>query len=397
MRITEIRLRRLSGVLPTQSALWEERLVRPIDIYPEYRERNDFEGGVQTADGFAITAHFLEIHTAEGVTGLAGPVPETVAFIIAKHLRPLLIGQDAVAGERLWDQMHRFLVHGRQGDAMLAISAVDCALWDLRGKWLGQPVHRLLGGPTQNRIPAYASMLGFAVLDPGRVRARAQEYKDMGYRAQKWFFRHGPMSGPDGLAKNVELVRTLREAVGDDYDLMFDCWQAMDVGYVVDLASRIEEFRPRWLEECVMPDRIDSYARLRERIRIPLAGAEHEYTRWGFRRFIDSGALDVIQPDIYWCGGLSETLKIAAYATAHDLIVIPHGHSSVATAQFSAVQSPIHTPYQEYLVKWNAVHQHFLADPPQVIDGMIEVPTTPGMGAAIDPGKIEAEAVVFAD
>lgn len=146
-----------------------------------------------------------------------------------------------------------------------------------------------------------------------------------------------------------------------------------------------------------MPDRIDSYARLRERIRIPLAGAEHEYTRWGFRRFIDSGALDVIQPDIYWCGGLSETLKIAAYATAHDLIVIPHGHSSVATAQFSAVQSPIHTPYQEYLVKWNAVHQHFLADPLQVIDGMIEVPTTPGMGAAIDPGKIEAEAVVFAD
>ena len=397
MRITELRLRRLSGVLPTQGALWEERLVRPIDIYPEYRDCNDFEGGVQTADGFAIVTHFLEIHTDEGVIGLAGPIPETVAFIIAKHLRPLLIGQDAVAGERLWDQMHRFLVHGRQGDAMLAISAVDCALWDLRGKWLGQPVHRLLGGPTQSRIPAYASMLGFAVLDPGKVRARAQEFKDMGYRAQKWFFRHGPMSGPDGLAKNVELVRTLREAVGEDYDLMFDCWQAMDVGYVVDLASRIEDFRPRWLEECVMPDRIDSYARLRERIRIPLAGAEHEYTRWGFRRFIDSGALDVIQPDIYWCGGLSETLKIAAYATAHDLIVIPHGHSSVATAQFSAAQSPIHTPYQEYLVKWNAVHQHFLADPLQVVDGMIEVPTTPGMGAAIDPGRIEAETLVFAD
>jgi L-alanine-DL-glutamate epimerase-like enolase superfamily enzyme len=397
MRITEIRLRRLNGLLPTDGALWEERLARPVDIYPEYRSRDDFEGGVQTADGFEIIAHFLEIHTDEGVTGLAGPVPETVAFIIAKHLRPLLVGQDAIAGERLWDQMHRFMVHGRQGDAMLAISAVDCALWDLRGKWLGQPVHRLLGGPTQSQIPAYASMLGFAVLDAGRVRARAQEYKAQGYRAQKWFFRHGPMSGAEGLAKNVELVRTLREAVGEDYDLMFDCWQAMDVGYVVDLAERVEAFRPRWLEECVMPDRIDSYRRLRERIRIPLAGAEHEYTRWGFRRFIESGALDVIQPDIYWCGGLSETLKIAAYATAHDLIVIPHGHSSVATAQFSAVQSPIHTPYQEYLVKWNAVHQHFLADPLQVVGGMIEVPTTPGMGAAIDPGKIVAETVVFAD
>jgi L-alanine-DL-glutamate epimerase-like enolase superfamily enzyme len=293
--------------------------------------------------------------------------------------------------------MHRAMVHGRQGDGMLAISAVDCALWDIRGQWLGQPVHRLLGGPTQTKIPAYASMLGFSVRDPGRVRARAREYKDMGYKAQKWFFRYGPMSGHEGLHKNVELVRTLREAVGDDYDLMFDCWQAMDVGYVVDLADRIEAYRPKWLEECVMPDRIDSHLRLRERIRIPLAGAEHEYTRWGLRRFIDSGALDVIQPDIYWCGGLTETLKIAAYATAHDLIVIPHGHSSVATAQFSAVQSPIHTPYQEYLVKWNAVHQHFLADPLQVIDGMIEVPTTPGMGASLDPSKIEAEALVFAD
>ncbi len=397
MRITEIRLRRLHGVLPTQGDLWEERLVRPVDIYPKYRDRNDFEGGVQTADGFKIVTHFLEIHTEDGVTGLAGPIPETVAFIIAKHLRRLLLGEDAIAGERLWDQMHRFMVHGRQGDAMLAISAVDCALWDIRGKWLGQPVHRLLGGPTQTRIPAYASMLGFTVLDPGAVRDRAQEYKAKGYRAQKWFFRHGPMSGPEGLAKNVELVRTLREALGEDYDLMFDCWQAMDVGYVVDLAHRIEDFRPRWLEECVMPDRIDSYARLRERIRIPLAGAEHEYTRWGFRRFIDCGALDVIQPDIYWCGGLSETLKIAAYATAHDLVVIPHGHSSVATAHFSAVQSPIHTPYQEYLVKWNAVHQHFLVDPLDVIDGMITVPTTPGLGASIDPDKIEAEAVVFAD
>jgi L-alanine-DL-glutamate epimerase-like enolase superfamily enzyme len=90
-------------------------------------------------------------------------------------------------------------------------------------------------------------------------------------------------------------------------------------------------------------------------------------------------------------------LKIAALATAHDLVVIPHGHSSLATSHFSAVQSPIHTPYQEYLVKWNDVHQHFLVDPPQVVDGMIEVPTTPGLGATIDADKIEAEAVVFAD
>ena len=171
------------------------------------------------------------------------------------------------------------------------------------------------------------------------------------------------MSGKEGLRKNIELVRTLREAVGEDYDLMLDCWQSMDVDYVGELAERIREYRPRWLEECVMPDRIDSYRRIKELTDIPLSGAEHEYTRWGFKRFIDSGALSVIQPDIYWCGGLSETLKIAAYATVHDLITIPHGHSSAATIHFSVTQSPIHTPYQEYLVKWNSIHQYFLRQP----------------------------------
>ncbi len=396
MRITAVRLRRLTGTLPTHGDIWEERLVRPLDIYDEYRHRNDFEGGVQTADGFRITTVFVEIDTNEGVTGRAGPIPEGVAYIVAHSLRRLLLGQDPIAGEKLWDQMHRAMVHGRQGDAMLAISAVDCALWDLRGRWLGQPVHRLLGGPTRDAVPAYASMLGFAVLDFGRVRERALEYQALGYTAQKWFFRHGPMSGHAGLHQNVALVRTLREAVGEDYDLMFDCWQAMDVGYVVDLAERIAEYRPRWLEECVMPDRVDSYRRIKERTNIPLAGAEHEYTRWGFKRFIDADALDVLQPDIYWCGGLSETLKIAAYVTAHDLVTIPHGHSSGATIHFSVTQSPIHTPYQEYLVKWNAIHQHFLLNSVDPVKGMIHAPLLPGLGMELDLAKIEAESEIFA-
>ena len=396
MRITAVRLRRLTGTLPTQGDIWEERLVRPLDIYDEYRHRNDFEGGMQTADGFRIATVFVEIDTDEGVTGRAGPIPEAVAYIVAHSLRRLLLGQDPIAGEKLWDQMHRAMVHGRQGDAMLAISAVDCALWDLRGRWLGQPVHRLLGGPTRDAVPAYASMLGFVVLDLGRVRERALEYKALGYAAQKWFFRHGPMSGKEGLHQNVALVRMLREAVGEDYDLMFDCWQAMDVGYVVDMAERIAEYRPRWLEECVMPDRIDSYRRIKNRTNIPLAGAEHEYTRWGFKRFIDADALDVLQPDIYWCGGLSETLKIAAYATAHDLVTIPHGHSSGATVHFSVTQSPIHTPYQEYLVKWNAIHQHFLRDPVKPVNGMLHAPSLPGLGMELDPAKIETESEMFA-
>ncbi len=396
MKITAIKLRRLTGTIRTDGPMWEERLVRPIDVYAEYRNRSDFEGGKQTGDDrFAITACFVQIETDEGVTGIGGPLPDSVAAIIGTKLRPMLLGRDPVASEMLWDQMHRLMVHGRQGEAMLAISAVDCALWDLKGRWLNQPVHRLIGGPTRPSLPAYASMLGFAVLDSGRVRERALQYKQHGYTAQKWFFRHGPMSGAEGMRKNVELVRTLRETLGEDYDIMLDCWQSMDVPYVIDLASRIAEYRPRWLEECVMPDRIDSYRRIKDKIAIPLSGAEHEYTRWGFKRFIDAGALDVLQPDIYWCGGFSETLKIAAYATAHDLIVIPHGHSTNAGIHFSVAQSPIHTPWQEYLIKWNDIHQHFLATPVRPVNGEIFAGDQPGMGMELDAAKIEAETEIF--
>ena len=396
MKITAVRLRRVQGTMRTEGAFWEERLVQPIDIYPEYRDRFDSWGGFQVSPGgFRIEACFVQIETDDGVTGIGGPVPDAVASIVAGALRPILLGMDPIAHEKAWDQMHRIMVHGRQGDAMLAISAVDCALWDLKGNWLGQPVHRLLGGPTRASIPAYASMLGFDVLDPARVRARSQEYQAKGFRAQKWFFRHGPASGPEGMRKNVQLVRTLRDALGPDDSIMLDCWQSMDVPYVIELASRIAEYRPAWLEECVMPDRIDSYRRIKDKISIPLSGAEHEYTRWGFRRFIDAGALDILQPDIYWCGGISETLKITALATAHDLIVIPHGHSSNAGIAFSVAQSPIHTPWQEYLVKWNAIHQHFLAYPARPVNGEIWPIDRPGLAMQLDPAKIETETEAF--
>ena len=396
MQITAVRLLRLRGTMPTEGPFWEERLVRPIDIYPEYRMRNDFEGGSQAdQQNFRLETYFLRIETDAGPIGIAGPLPEMVAVFVARRLRPIILHQDPIAHEKLWDQMHRIMVHGRQGDAMLAISAVDCALWDLKGRWLGQPVFRLLGGPTRDAVPAYASMLGFDVTDMGRVRARAAEYRELGYTAQKWFFRHGPMTGPEGLHKNVELVRTLRETLGEDYDIMLDCWQSFDPIYAIELAGRIAEYRPRWLEEVVMPDRIDSYVRVKERTDIPLSGAEHEYTRWGFKRFIDAGALDILQPDIYWAGGLSEVLKIAAYASAHDLIVIPHGHSTPAGIHFSLAQSPLLTPWQEFLVKWNAIHQHFLAHPVTPHQGMISAPEQPGIGMDLDPAKIEEEAEVF--
>jgi L-rhamnonate dehydratase len=392
LKITAVRVRKVKGTMPTTGLFWEERLVRPVDIYPDFRAQQYLaEYGRQVSErALEIESFFLTIEADEGTSGVSGPFREPCAHVVATQLRPLLLGSDPLATEYLWDVMHRLLVHGRQGEAMFAISVVDCALWDLKGKWLGQPVWRILGGPTRVEIPAYASMLGYEVLDPGRVRERAIEAKEQGYRAQKWFFRHGPMSGHEGLRKNVELVRTLRETLSDDYDIMLDCWQSFDYRYVLDLAARIEEYRPYWLEETAMPDRIDTYRRIKEKIGIPLAGAEHDYTRWGMKRFIERDALDVYQPDPYWCGGLSETLKIAALTTTHDLICIPHGHSSAVNAVFSALQPPIHTPYQEYLVKWNEVHQFWFEQPIVPQNGFIQLPDFPGMCPALDEAKVEA-------
>jgi len=393
MKIEKVRLRHVFGTIETDGLFWEERLVMPLDVYDEFRDTGKrVKWGDQSEDTHLNhDAYFVQIETDAGVIGIGGPMDKSVAFIIETELSQYLIGRDPLATEFLWDIMHRASVHGRQGNTMIAISAIDNALWDLKGRYLNVPVYSIIGGPTRTEVPAYASMLGYNVLDMGLVKQRAKEKQDEGYTAQKWFFRHGPMSGAEGLKKNVEMVRTLRKTLGDDDDIMLDCWQSMDVNYVIKLAEQIEEFHPRWLEETAMPDRIDSYRKIREATNIPLSGAEHHYTRWGMKQFIDAEALDILQPDIYWAGGLSEVLKIAAVATTFDLITIPHGHSTNAGIHFSVSQSPIHTPYQEYLVKWNTIHQHFLKDPVTPVKGMIHAPTGVGMTMDLDPGKIERE------
>jgi L-alanine-DL-glutamate epimerase-like enolase superfamily enzyme len=289
--------------------------------------------------------------------------------------------------------MYRAAVHGRKGISMMAISAIDNALWDIRGKWANGPVYRLLGGPTRDRIPAYASMLGYSV-EPGRAAERAREFAARGYRAQKWFFRASPAEGYGSIERNVALVRAVREAIGPEADLMLDCWMSWDLRYARLMAPHLAPLNPRWIEEPALPDKPEICAQIRQSVPFPVSNGEHEYTRWGFRRLLELGAQDVLQPDIYWAGGLSEVLKIAALASAYDVEVIPHGHSTHATAHFSAAMPPNLTPMQEYLDKWNTIHQFFIKDKLAPVDGYITVPEAPGMGMEIDPDLVEHEALI---
>ena len=287
----------------------------------------------------ALSAYYLKIKTDGGPDGLYGPIDKEVAIVVDEQLRPFLLKKDALAQEKLWDQLYRSNRHARRGFFLMAISAVDHALWDLRGRYFKTPVYRLLGGPTRQSIEAYASCLGYS-LEPDKAQMRAAQLKREGYRYQKWFLAYGPGDGPEGLRKNVDLVRLLREAVGEDTELMFDVYSGWDLTYTLDWAKRVERYRPRWIEEATQAEKIDSFAQLRKGTSIPIASGEHIQGRWEVYDYLKAGALSVVQCDPEWCGGTSELQKICTIASLFDVPVIPHGHSLHAALHLIASQSP---------------------------------------------------------
>jgi L-alanine-DL-glutamate epimerase-like enolase superfamily enzyme len=179
--------------------------------------------------------------------------------------------------------------------------------------------------------------------------------------------------------------------MGPDSDLMLDCWSSWSLRYAQLMAPRIAPYAPRWIEEPVLADKSEVCAEIRAAVPFPVATGEHEYTRWGMRRLLELGAQDVLQPDIYWAGGITETLKICALASAYDVEVIPHGHSTHATAHLIASQSPALCPLLEYLIKWNTIHQFFVTPKLAPEDGYVALPEGAGMGMEIDPSRVEAE------
>ncbi len=387
LSIDRVRAFELCGTVEHEGQFWEDRLVRPTDIYESYRQGGPRMLPAAGEGRYRVESVFLEIE-ADGIVGRAGPIGRSVAVIILQQFRSLLLGEDPFATERLWDVMHRSSVHGRKGATMMAISAVDCALWDLKGRALGQPVFRLLGGPTRDVIPAYASTLGFSV-EPEVASLRARDFAAAGYQAQKWFFKRGPADGPRGMEENELLVRSVREGAGDKVMLMFDAWMSWNPDYTIAMSRRIEKYDVRWIEEPLMPDSLVALARIRQLSPIPIASGEHEYTRWGIDSMIRAGAVDVIQADTYWGGGISEMLKICALASASDIPVIPHGHSVSANAHLISSQSPSVCPMAEDLIKWNQLNEFFLSDPIVRHHGNLQVPSAPGIGMDLAEQKIE--------
>jgi len=388
-KITDVKTFNVKGPLDHEgdAPFWEERLVRPIDIYPEYKAVGPQEIKRVSPNQVEVNANWLEIETEAGVTGVARPISPLIAYICRNVLKPVLVGKDPLAVERIWDQMYRTQVHGRKCDTMIAISAVDIALWDIIGKLRDEPVYRLLGGPVKDKIRAYASCLGWS-LKPELVAKRAQMYVDQGYTAMKWFFRHGASDGVKGEEENLLLAKTLRDAVGYDVDIMLDCWMSWGVNYTVKMARKLERYEPTWIEEPVMGDMVDEMAEITRRVDIPVSGAEHEYTRWGFKQIIEKRALDILQPDPTWAGGISETHKICTLASAAGIPVVPHSGNAPITQHIWFSQNVDVVPLAEYLVKWNpytqALDKEFIAP----VKGYVYPTKKPGLGIELDEEKV---------
>ncbi len=392
LRISAVEVWKLEGHRTATSGVNQQYQVNPLHVYDELRPK-PYADGTAGERTVAASALYLKVRTDAGLDGVYGPIDKEAAIIVQQQLRGSLIGKDALSGETLWDQMHRGNRHSRRGLYLMAISAVDNALWDLRGRYFKTPVYRLLGGPTRPSVEAYASCLGYSV-EPQAASKRALAFQAEGYRCQKWFLAYGPGDGAAGLRKNVELVRTLREAVGPDVDLMFDAYNGWDLNYALAWAAQVEQYRPRWIEEAFHPEKIESFAALRRAARFPVAAGEHLYGRWEVEEYLKAGALNVVQADPEWCGGVSELVKICTVASLHDAHVIPHGHSIHAALHVIASQSPMTCPLAEYLVLKMASYYHFEKDAPRPVAGRISLPERPGFGIEFDRAKVEKESAV---
>jgi L-rhamnonate dehydratase len=299
--------------------------------------------------------------------------------VIDGQFKNLLVGQNPLNIELLWEQMFRASqFYGRKGAVIEVISAIDLALWDLLGRAVGQPVYNLAGGKTKERIPVYVT---------GNLTER---HLAEGFRHVKLAVLYGPADGAEGMRKNIALVEKTRHLIGADGDIMLDCYMALDVPYAIQLARGVAPYHILWMEEPVPPDQPDAYRRIKDAVPdMLITGGEHEFTRYGFRDLIEKKAVDILQPDIYRAGGLSELKKIAAMAGAYNLPVIPHG---VGAPSYHFVISTSNAPRAEFVDIFAQGGKPLLKGEPQPKNGFVELSEAPGFGYELDEELLSGKA-----
>ena len=342
-----------------------------------------------------------EVMTDEGIQGVGeafyfGGPSKIAASLIEDALGPLIVGRDPLDSGVIWDYLYNWTRdQGMKGVPISAMSAVDIALWDIKGKALGVPVHKLLGGAYRDRARAYATGLYEPQNVPRVVDALVEEaigYRDAGFLGMKLKVGYG-------IARDLELIEAVRTAIGDDVYLMVDANHAYNAPEAIQLAWRMEPFDIFWFEEPVPPEDLDGYVEIKRQSRILIAGGECEYTRYGFRELINRRAVDILQPDLCATGGFSEMMKIIALASAANLPVMPHVWGTcvglaaslqlfAALPHFPERRFPTE-PFFEYdrsphPLRDGVTHESF-----EMVDGYVSIPTRPGLGVSLDMDFID--------
>ncbi len=337
------------------------------------------------------TAMIVEIVTEGGLVGWGeafGPARITAAVV--EHLRPLLIGADAIASDALWQTLYNALRdHGQRGVTVEAISAIDVALWDIRGHHFQAPIHALLGGPIRTEVKAYATGL-YRRREDDHARYLCEEaagYVSRGFSAVK-------LKTGFGVDHDIRMTRAVRAAIGPDIRLMIDANHAYDVADAIRFGRGVEALDIGWFEEPVVPEDIDGYVEVRRALSVPIAGGEAAFTRYGFRDLLIRRSVDILQPDVAAAGGISECKKIFDMASAFGVRCNPHvwgtGVTIAASLQLLAVVPdmppglfPV-APMLEFDCTEHPIRQAILSEPLEPVRGSIRIPDRPGLGITID-------------
>jgi L-alanine-DL-glutamate epimerase-like enolase superfamily enzyme len=360
--------------------------------------------GVQARRG----ALLVEIETDDGTVGIgeAGPGGGVTATCIEKDLKPLLLGEDPLMIEALWQKMFmRTRQYGRRGIVMNAISGIDIALWDIAGRVAKLPVYKLLGA-CRDRVEAYASG-GFYQEGKGvdGIADEAEGYRARGFKGMKMKIGRNPSTGTHlrqvtGQAEFCEVdpsedlarIAAVRQALGPRAKLMVDVNCAWSPSFAIEMGREMAPYKLFWIEEPVMMDDIDGSARVAAALDTAIAGYETELSLTGFRELITRGAVDIVQPDIAWTGGFSEGKRIAAFAQAHHRMVAPHsfGSAVLLTASLHYAASIPNGLVLEWDQNPNGLRTELLKEEFRLeSDSTLCVPERPGLGIELDRGAID--------
>ncbi len=312
------------------------------------------------------------------------------ALYPGKQLSDYARGLDPIEGTGIWGTT-RGGRHSETGLNIMALSAVDNALWDRRGQIEGKPVYQLAGSANRQQLNVYSRVGEGRDLDEARRVAR--ERFDRGQKHQKWYFVHGPKDGQEGLHACLELVRVLREELGPEAALMFDNHSMRyEIGpdWVVELAKRMMQYEPFWLEEPTAPEDIEGYARIKGETGITVAAGEHHYTRWQIEPLLERKCVDWVQSDPDWCGGVSEWLEVCRLAERYPGVqVVPHCDNFMTSCQCVASQPEKLVPFAEYNDGQTERKMSYRTRVLRPENERIDTPAEWGLGPGLDSSTVE--------